>query len=252
LLDDSPCVAGAAVWFLFIFPTSYFLHTDYSESLFLAFVLAAFRASRGNHWMAAGVLTALAALTHVNGLLLFPALGIEALSRWWRQRRFEARWLWLGLIALGPLVYAMVNYQVTGDALTFVRIEREHWVHQFIPPWRSIADSLNVVRTYHPYEAQVIGVQVLFFMGAALLATLFCVWLLPLSYTVWMAANWLLFASVSWDISAPRYVLIMFPMFMLIAKLTVGRPHWNVAITVWSLLWLATLAGQFVVGHWAF
>ena len=31
--------------------------------------------------------------------------------------------------------------------------------------------------------------------------------MLPVSYTVWMAANLLLFTSTSWDSSAPRYVL---------------------------------------------
>jgi len=102
-----------------------------------------------------------------------------------------------------------------------------------------------------PYEAQLMGVQALFFIGAAFLATVFCAMMLPASYTAWMAANWLLFALQSWDISAPRFVLAMFPMFILIAKLARHR-HWNTAITVWSLLWLGILASQFVVGHWTF
>jgi hypothetical protein len=92
---------------------------------------------------------------------------------------------------------------------------------------------------------------VLFFIASAFLATIFCAWMLPVSYTVWMAANWLLFASTSWDLSTPRYVLAMFPMFILIARLA-RYPYWNTAITVWSLLWLGTLATQFVVGHWTY
>lgn len=250
-LDHSARLARAAVWFLFIFPTSYFLHTDYTESLFLALILGAFLAARGDHWMAAGALGMLAGLTHANGALLFPALGAEALSRFWRERRFEIRWLWIGLIPLAPLIYLLINYLLTGEPLAFMRIESEHWVHVAVPPWRGLAENLNVALTYGPYEAQVIGVQVLFFIGIALVATLFCAWMLPLSYTVWMAANWLLFASQSWDISTPRYVLAMFPMFILIARLARER-DWNTAITAWSLLWLGTLASQFVAGHWAF
>lgn len=251
ILDDTPRLARAAVWFLFIFPTSYFLHTDYSESLFLALILGAFLAARDDHWMTAGTLGMLAGLAHPNGALLFPALGADVLSRFWRQRRFKIRWLWIGLIPLAPLIYIIINYYVTGDPRAFMGIEREHWFHFVVPPWRGIADNLNVALTYGPYEAQIIGVQVLFFIAAAFLATIFCAWMLPVSYTVWMAANLLLFTSTSWDLSAPRYVLAMFPMFILIARLARYR-YWNTAITVWSLLWLGTLTTQFVVGHWTF
>ena len=71
------------------------------------------------------------------------------------------------------------------------------------------------------------------------------------SYAVWMALNWLLFASQSWDISAPRYTLMMFPLFILLARLA-RRRAWDAAITVWSLLWLGLFASEFVRGHWAF
>ena len=250
-LDHTRRLAREAVWFLFIFPTSYFLHTDYSESLFLALILGAFLAARHDRWMAAGVFGLLAGLTHVNGALLFPALAAEALARFWRERRFELRWFWIALIPLAPLIYLLLNYRITGDPLAFMQIEREHWIHVVVPPWRGIAENLGVAFAYGPYEAQMIGVQVLFFIGAALLAMIFCAWMLPLSYTVWMTANLLLFTSQSWDISTPRYVLAMFPMFILIARLARTR-HWNTAITVWSLLWLGTLASQFVVGHWTF
>jgi len=95
------------------------------------------------------------------------------------------------------------------------------------------------------------GVQVLFYVITALIATICSTWMMPPSYTVWMATNWLLFASQSWDLSTPRYVLAMFPIFILIARLARSR-CWNAAITSWSLLWLAAFASQFVVGHWTF
>jgi len=49
-LDHSPRVARYAVWFLFIFPTSYFLHIAYTESLFLAFLFGCVLAARTNRW----------------------------------------------------------------------------------------------------------------------------------------------------------------------------------------------------------
>lgn len=50
-IDYSRHLARRAVWFMFIFPTSYFLHIDYSESLFLALVLASFMAARRERWL---------------------------------------------------------------------------------------------------------------------------------------------------------------------------------------------------------
>lgn len=50
-LDYSRQVARRAVWFLFIFPTSYFLHIGYTESLFLMLVLGCVLAARSQRWL---------------------------------------------------------------------------------------------------------------------------------------------------------------------------------------------------------
>ena len=41
--------------FLLIFPTAYFLHIGYTESLFLALVLGSFLAARTDRWWLAGL-----------------------------------------------------------------------------------------------------------------------------------------------------------------------------------------------------
>ena len=53
--DETEQVARNAVWFLLIFPTSFFLHVPYTESLFLALCLGCFLAARKSHWALAGV-----------------------------------------------------------------------------------------------------------------------------------------------------------------------------------------------------
>jgi hypothetical protein len=250
-LDYPPRLARSAVWFLFIFPTSYFLHADYSESLFLALVATSFLAARRADWMEAGGLGALAAMARPNGILLLPALGAEALGEWWRTRRLELRWLWIGAVALGLGVHMLVNYRVTGDALAFLRLEHAHWSNQLVAPWRGVAVNLGIARTYNPHDAAMIGMQVLFYLAVGLAGTVAAAMILRRSYAVWMALNWLVIASQNWDISAPRYTLVMFPLFILIAMLARKR-SWNIAITVWSLLWLAMFTSEFVRAHWAF
>jgi hypothetical protein len=59
------------------FPTAFFMHSGYSESLYLALVLGAFLAALDRRWWLAGLLAALSALTRVQGvIMLFPLAWI--------------------------------------------------------------------------------------------------------------------------------------------------------------------------------
>jgi hypothetical protein len=250
-IDYPRRAAWRTVWFMFIFPTSYFMHTDYSESLFLALVLAAFLAARRDRWLVAGVTGALAALSRPNGILLLPALGADAIVQLWRTRRFDLRWLFMGLMPVGLAVYLLVNYRTTGDPLAFLGIEREHWSNALAAPWSSIRVNYRVARDWKPAQAEMVGTQVLIYLAIGLVGTIAAMVLLRSSYAAWIGLNWLLIATRSWDISAPRYVLTMFPLFILIALLA-RRRVWDAAITAWSLLWLAFFVSEFVAGRWAF
>jgi hypothetical protein len=250
-IDYPRHLARRAAWFLFIFPTSFFMHIDYSESLFLALVLTSFLAARRERWFQAGLLGALAALARPNGIVMLPALGADALWELWATRRFDWRWLWVGLVPVGFAVYLLVNYRITGDPLAFLSVQREHWSHTLVTPWSSIRVNLDVARDWDPTQAAMLGTQVVCYLALGLAGTIAAAFLLRPSNAVWMALNWLLFTTQSWDISAPRYTLMMFPLFILFARLA-RRRAWDAAITVWSLLWLALFASEFVRGHWAF
>jgi hypothetical protein len=251
LLDFPAPAAWNAVWFLFIFPTSYFLHVDYTESLLLLLVIGAFLAARNRDWPVAGALGMLASLTHSNGILLLPALSLEAIVSMWRARQWQFRTLWLGFIPLGLLGYLWINYRVTGHPLDFLHSESGHWAQSLVPPWRGLGGTIGVMMNYGPRNEQMIGVQVLFFMLLALAACIYSLIRLPLSYSAWSIANWLLFACASWDLSGPRYILVIFPIFIMLADLARYRLCSRL-ITLWSLIWLGFFASQFAAGHWAF
>jgi hypothetical protein len=224
---------------------------DYTESLLLLLVVSAFLAARHRDWPLAGVLGMLASLTHSNGILLFPALGLEALVSMWRVRRWNSQCLWLGFVPLGLAGYLWINYRVTGSALDFMHSESGHWAQNLVPPWSGLSVTIGVMLNYGPRNAQMIGVQVLFYMVLALAACIYSAIKLPLSYTVWSFANWLLFASASWDLSGPRYILVIFPIFIMFADFA-RRNLWFRIITIWSLMWLGFFASEFAAGHWAF
>ena len=62
--------AFRATFFLIVFPSSFFLYAPYTDSLFLALVLAAWLFARRGNWLAAGLLAALATLCRLQGALM--------------------------------------------------------------------------------------------------------------------------------------------------------------------------------------
>lgn len=247
-LDFSSAVASNAVWFLFIFPTSYFLHISYTESLFIALTLGCILAARSDRWLMAGVLVALACLTRVNGLLLMPVLAIEVLQRWWVTRRFDWRWLWIGLGAAGFAGYLVLNYRMTGDFFAFSKIMEENWYKKLEPPWVGVRDvwlrvfGVNLAEGFHEF----------FYIVLSFVCTVWCWLRLRPSYALWMTLNWLLINSTSFVLSVPRYTLALFPIFILFAELATKRAWFYTVATVWSLLSLAIFVSRFAQGTWAF
>ena len=247
-LDFSAAVARQTVWFLFIFPTSYFLHIGYTESLFLTLVLGSVLAARTDHWMAAGLLGALACLTRVNGLMLVPTLMVEAWLQYRVRRQIDWRWLWIGAAGAGFVGYLFLNYQVTGDFFAFSKIMEQHWFKKFTPPWTGIYDvwlrmpGTNITEGFHEFSYIVLG----------FLCAVWSWFKLRPSYAVWITLNWLLITSTAFVVSVPRYCLTLFPIFILFALLAEKRPLVGRLLTAVSLLFLALFAIKFVFGTWAF
>jgi hypothetical protein len=252
-LDEQESVARASVFFMFVFPTSYFLHIGYTESLFIALALGAFLAARGGRWWAAGLLGALAALTRVNGLLLVPALACEAWEEYGRAgRRRRVEWLWIACVPAGFAVYLLINLKTHGNAFAFLKMQDEFWYKHLTWPWVGVMGSWKSIRLRAPSDAQMVGCQELFFVLLGLGLTVWSWLRLRASYAVWMTCNWLLWTSTKFVLSVPRYTLVLFPAYFLLARAARSRPVLNAGVTVWSLLLLAFFATRFVQGYWAF
>ena len=247
-LDYPAKVARLAVWFLFIFPTAYFLHIGYTESLFLALVLGCLLAARMQFWAVAGVLGALACLTRVNGLLLVPTLLVEAWLQYRLTRRINWRWLWIAATGLGFAAYLLLNYRVTGDPFAFSPIMEEHWYKKNTPPWVGIYDVWLRIPSFNLTE----GLHEFIFIVFSFLCTVWCWIKLRPSYAVWVTLNWLLITSTTYVVSVPRYCLTLFPIFIILARLAAVRPLAGRIMTAISLLLLALFAMKFAHGTWAF
>lgn len=249
-LDYPAIIAQRAVWFLLIFPTAYFLHIGYTESLFLALALGSILAARKQMWWLAGLLGALSCMTRATGLVLVPTLAVEAAHQFRLTKRWRWQWLWIVIVPSGFGVYLLVNLHAAGDAFAFLPIRKEFFYISLSWPWVGVREAIGALgRT--PSQAEMVGSQELFFITLGFICTVASwVKLRPL-YATWMTCNWLLFTSVTFVASVPRYTLTLFPVFILFAMLASSR-FWNAVITVWSLLFLALFSTLFAWGRWAF
>jgi hypothetical protein len=250
-LDENARVARQAALFLFIFPTSYFLHIAYTESLFIALMLGAFYAARTRRWVTASVVGALAAFTRVNGLLLGPALLVEAWLEYRETGRWNWRWCALPFIGAGLLAYLYLNHRVTGVMFRFAEIQRDKWEKSLTFPWRGIKRLLSDLSWRPPWEKHMVVAEELIFIALGFLVVFWCWRRMRASYSVWVTLNMLLFISTTFIQSTPRYTLILFPMFIMFAR-AAARPLWQTVISVWSLMFLAFFVSLFVQGKWAF
>jgi hypothetical protein len=252
-LDDDEWVARASVLFMFVFPTSYFLHIGYTESLFLALALATLLAARARRWPLAGVLGALACMTRANGLALIPALAFEA----WEEyraggRELRTRWLWVALPSAGFGVYLLINFGVEGHPFAFLKTQDEYWYRAFAFPWDGILGSWRMFRGGPPSDSLMVGWQEFFFVMLGLGLTVWAWLRMRASYAAWMTCNWLLWTCTKFVLSVPRYTLILFPAYIIFARALARRPAAGALIAVWSLLYLALFLVRFSQGYWAF
>lgn len=249
-LDVAEPVARRAALFALVFPTSYFLHIPYTESLFLALVLLAFLAAREGRWRVAGLVGVLASLTRPNGILLLPALAVEAWCQH-RQQSLRGGWWWLGAVPGGVGVHLLVNQVVAGHPTAFLEILRTHWHKTLNWPWVGLAGTYRSVFWRTPYEAHMVGVQELLYAALGALVVGAAVRSLPASYAVWTATNWLASVSTTFVLSVPRYTLVLFPVYLLMARWA-ETPRRRLALLGWCGLWLAYFSCQFAQGRWAF
>jgi hypothetical protein len=140
--------ARTTVVLLSFFPTSYFFLMPYSESLFLLLAATAFWGARRERWALAGISAGLAALTRSIGVILLPALAIEAVTR-----RAEGRGpAWPGLLAaggagLGTLVY-LGWWQVRGGDWLIPITRQQNWQREFSWPWATLWDGSRAAFRY--------------------------------------------------------------------------------------------------------
>ncbi len=247
-------VARRAIFYVSIFPTAIFFSAVYTESLFFMLTVASFYYMRRGSWWPAAVLGFFAALTRVEGVLLIVPFLIE----WALQERRPVRdrtprprdAFDLGaaaLIPLGLVVYMGYLWVLRADPLYFSHVQI-HWNRHLAPPWVSLT---NAFVKLHGATAQSVAHQSLEISFTLLMiAVLLAGWhsLRP-SYIAYMALSILVPMSTSNLMSMPRFALVLFPMFAILARWG-ERPWVNNVILAFSLPLLGLFTVLFADWYW--
>jgi hypothetical protein len=235
-------VARGTVLILAFFPTAFFLNAAYTESLFLAFSAGSMWAMRvRKDLLLACVLAALAAATRNVGVFLIVPLMYE----WIKDvERFRWRGIYLLLAPGGLLAYMGYLWVRFGDPLLFYSAQ-ESWGRQATGPldtarraWVTAVEGagrlLDPDLWAHPAfgnlanhlagASNFFNLAFFVFAGVVLLAGLRY---LPLSLTVYgllLVAPATLFGTPGSPLmGTPRYVLVAFPVFIVLGLLFKNR-----------------------------
>ncbi|MEM2111436.1 MAG: glycosyltransferase family 39 protein [Candidatus Bathyarchaeia archaeon] len=245
-------VAERAVLYLNIYPTAYFMSAIYTEALFLALIMTSVYYTRKERWSIAGILGFLATLTRSFGVVLLPTMLVEYfLQRKWRWRKIDKNILWTGLVFVGFIIYLFINYQVTGNPFTFMEIESSHW-YQNLDPMSGLNNAWRWATTASFPDNIMLGSAQIIFAVLGLLSIVGSLLLhLRLSYAVYAFFTWMMSISTGWWISVPRYIMAVFPLFMLFGLFGRRRGFNYLAIAIFSTA-LYSFTILFSSGQWAF
>jgi hypothetical protein len=251
-LEFNDGVAVKAVLFFGVFPTAYFLSVPYTESLFLALAIACIYYARVGKWKFAGLLSFFTALTRISGLLLLPVLLVE----YFHQIGLNPKRMRLDVFftlgaAGGFVVYLFMNSTVAGSPFAFLSIEASHWFNR-VDPWSGLTAAYYWATT-QPFSSNItIGIAPIASaaFGAAMIGAALWKRLRP-SLTFYMILSWALAVSTAWWVSVPRYVLAMFPMFILLGSLIKNKAT-AIAFAVASAAAMCFFCVLFALGWWAF
>jgi hypothetical protein len=228
--DSDEDTARRSIKYLFLFPTAFILSGVFTESLFLMLLVACFYYARRGNWLVAGSLGFFLSLTRSIGVFAILPLFYEYMkSRGFKASGIRPDALCLLLIPAGLAAFMAYNHYLTGDYLAFAHIEATGWGHQLTNPVETLVKNLTVQDLSINFNA--------WFTVAALAALILGYGKIGFSY--WLLGMYSILVPLSGGVPAgwsmSRYILIIFPLFILFAKL--GKDsRYDRAVTIAFLL----------------
>jgi len=237
--------------FLLLFPTSFYFGSLYTEGLFLLFVFSSLLLARKKNWLLSSLFAALASATRFVGIFLLPALLYE----WYLSKKKNIIYSPVLYIAPLGLVAYMIYLQISfADALYF-------WHAQPVfGAFRSGTGIILLPQVFWRYYKilTTVSVQSLAFWIplSELVSILFAIASLILAHHKNVRLSYLIYSWPSLILptltgtlsSMPRYILIIFPIFIVFGLIKSKVVKYLLLTSFFILLVIYTIL--FTRGFW--
>ena len=236
--------AQKAVLLLLSYPLSFYLLTAYTEGLFLLLAISTFLFTRRGNLFSATVASAMASATRPSGIaVVFSFLVYVYFSRGYNTKN------WYVLLSLsGILIYCLYLYSQTGDPFYFIQAQL-HWHTGFAIPGSAIFHTFKQLLT-PGFLANNFRNLLDFVMVIFGLSMIFRVWKrLSVDYAIFSILSLIMPLFSQTLVAMPRYLLTIFPIFMVLALLK--NQYALLFYQFFSLMLLVIFATLFLNGYWS-
>lgn len=208
-------ISEKALFFLLLFPTSFFFFSAYTEATFILFAILCLRAIQSRTWHWAGFWIFCAILVRLQGVVLFLPFVWGLVQT--RLKQVSAPQLLVGGLSSLAAVGAYLLIRAASGDSSVIPIMETNLYARLVPPWENVMYSIQ-------YLAQGMGgfIDFLNLVVFVVFSALILVYWkkFPVEYRLFALASLVLLSMRLVDTqplnSMIRYVLTIFPVFYLL------------------------------------
>ncbi len=227
-------VAKTTLQLMAVFPTAFFLVSVYSDSTFLLVSLLTFYFIAKKNYPLACIMAGIASFSRIPGIFLWFSIAGQLFienKKNFKKTVLDPNIVWLVIPPLGLISYIFYQNFVTGDPLYFVNSQpafgASRTVDKLILLHQVFYRYLKMMFFSNPLTPTYFTAMIEFSSGIISLPLLYLVYKrLPISYFIYSLGSFILPTLTGTLSSMPRYLIVIFPLFMVAA-------HWLSTQALW-------------------
>ena len=207
--------ATLAALYLSVYPTAWLYNAIYSESLFLLFTLLAMKFAQEERPVPSGLCGMGAAMTRLAGGVLAVPIFFEFLFgggtklRW---NKLPAGIAAGALVSAGWALYFAYLWRLTGDFFIYFTAQKG-WHKTFAPFWEALWKLIGPGLLREPVRMVELGCLVVF-----IFIFIKGINRLRVSHSIYVGLGLMMPLSVTNLLGFPRYLMVLFPAFVMLAR----------------------------------
>ncbi len=253
IMDFPKRTVYTAIGLMLLFPEAFFFHNPYNEPLFLLLSLLSMYFTRKDKYALAGLAGMLCAFTRAAGVLCAVPLVARSFIRAFYDGAFHPlQWLkkavWSLLTLCGTGLYLLVNTIVTGNPFMFLVHQSEHWDNYFKLFPSAVGTITGRMLSNIDVFQSVLWISqfaaIFLFLGLLVIG----VWKLSTEMSLYNCAYFFMMISLSWLLSAPRYLMVLFPSFFVLATVLDNKALRAIVMALFGI-GLCVMTYLFCIGY---